>query len=160
MVHCFDDQSILRVPGAGPAMQCWDERGLDLLEAAAQHLDKQVVVAVPAPLVIKRDYKQIGALECFQHRLPLLLFCHCLAEGAAELLQDSSTQQERLHRRRLPCQYFLGEAIQHVAMTAAEGGHEPGDIASATQGERSALESSYPAFRPMLPRCNGLRTPT
>src|SRR5438034_6389604 len=58
VLHCFDKQRVLLVPGAGTAMQDGQLRWLCLLKVAAQYLSKQVVVAVPAPLVVQCDHKQ------------------------------------------------------------------------------------------------------
>src|SRR5215467_9326413 len=80
MLYGFGDESVLFVPYAGATMQCGDERGFCLLQVAREHLGKQVVVAVPVPLVIERSHKQVRAFERFEHRLAPLLFRHGLAE--------------------------------------------------------------------------------
>ena len=89
---------------------------------AAQHLGKQVMVAVPAPLVVEGDHKQVRPLERFQHRLAPLLLCHRIAEWPAEALQDACVQQKLLHRSGLPREHLVGEVVQHIAMAAGEGG--------------------------------------
>ena len=68
--------------------------GSALLQVAAQHLGKQVVVAVPAPLVVEGDHKQVRPLERFQHRLTPLLTRHRIAEWSAEAFQDTGVQAE------------------------------------------------------------------
>src|SRR5215469_14579766 len=50
---CFVDQFLVFVPGAGPAVQLSNQRRLLLLQPTAQHLSKQVMVAIPLPLVIE-----------------------------------------------------------------------------------------------------------
>src|SRR5437870_13678399 len=53
MLHRFVRQIVLLIPGTGTPMQDGWQRRLYLLQVAAQHLGKQVVVAVPAPLVVE-----------------------------------------------------------------------------------------------------------
>ena len=62
----FEFQSSLFEPLAGAQVQ----PGLLLRGALAQELGKQVVVAIPAPLVVQRDDEQVGAFEEFQGLLP------------------------------------------------------------------------------------------
>src|SRR5215469_14726429 len=112
---------MLLVPGTGTTMYVGNQSGFYLPEVTTQDFGKQVVVAVPAPLIVQGDYKQVRLLERFQHDLAPLLLCHRIAERSAEALQDAGVQQKLLHRRRLPCEHFFGEVVQHKAMTAAKG---------------------------------------
>ena len=52
MLHRFREHLVLLVPDAGTPMQLWHQLGLRLLQAAAQHTGKQVMVAVPVLFVI------------------------------------------------------------------------------------------------------------
>ena len=133
--------------------------GSALLQVAAQHLGKQVVVAVPAPLVVEGDHKQVRPVERFQHRLAPLLTRHRIAERPAEALQDRGVQEKRLHRSRLPREHLFGEVVQHIAMSAGEGSQKRGDIGSALQRERGQLQSCNPAFRAALEGGDGLEAP-
>jgi len=121
----------------------------------AQHLGKQVVVAVPTSLVIKRDHKQVRPLERFQHGLAPLLTRHRIAERSAEALQETGAQEKLLHRSGLPREDLFTQVVQHIAMAAAEGSQKPGDIGSALQRERGQLQPSNPAFRAALENGNG-----
>ena len=97
MLHRFDGQPVLLKPPASATMQLRHQLRLRLQQVAAQHLGKQVVVAVPTSLVLQGDYKQVRPLERFQHRLASLLACYCIIERSAEPLQDARVQEKLLH---------------------------------------------------------------
>src|SRR6516164_1613532 len=103
---------MLFVPVAGSPMQDLWRRGLPLLQVAAQHISKQVVVAVPVPLIVKGDHKQVGPLESFKHPLAPLLLRHRITEWSTEALQDAGVQEKLQHRRGLPREHLFGEIIK------------------------------------------------
>src|SRR5688572_23868964 len=45
-------------------------RGAPLVQSLSQQITKEVVIAIPAPLVIQRDDEEIDAFEIFQGGLP------------------------------------------------------------------------------------------
>ena len=53
MGDCLVEQLVLLVPTTGPAVEFRNYRRLLLLQTAAQHLGKQVVVAVPLPFIVE-----------------------------------------------------------------------------------------------------------
>src|SRR6266699_7020155 len=114
---------------------------------AAQHFGKQVVVAVPMPLLVQGDHKQVGPLERFQHGLTSLLFPHCIAEWSAEAFEETGVQEKLLHRGGLPREHLCGEVVEHIAMAPSESNKKPGDISPALQRKRSQLQAGNPAFR-------------
>ena len=128
-------------------MQLGNQCGFSLLQVAAQHFGKQVVVAVPAPLVVEGDHKQVRAIERFQHRLTPLLLHHGITERPTEALQDTGVQEKLLHRSGLPREHLVGEVVEYIAMAAGEGSQKPRDIGSALQREGGQLQASNPAFR-------------
>src|SRR5947209_18193837 len=66
MLHGFDEQLVLLIPGAGAVMELGDERGMHLLQTMAQHLGKQVMVAIPLSLVVQWKKKQVGTLQMLE----------------------------------------------------------------------------------------------
>src|SRR6266704_3058148 len=92
---------MLLIPPAGTAMEFWYRVRLYLLQAAAQHLGKQLVVAIPPPFIIERDHEEIGMLNCLQHRLPTRLLRHRITEWSREAVQNAGVEEKRLHRGRL-----------------------------------------------------------
>ncbi|HEX6108661.1 MAG TPA: hypothetical protein VFZ02_04550, partial [Ktedonobacteraceae bacterium] len=150
VMHRFDDQVMLLVPGTGATMQFRNEGGRRLVQTAPQQVGEQVVVAVPLSLVVEGGHKQVGPLEGLQHRLALLLSSDRVTERTREAFQNRGLQQKRLHRGGLPGEHFLGEVIQHEVMAAGEGGDKTGDSGASLQRERGQLQTSNPALRPGL----------
>ena len=76
MLKRFDLQTLLLTPLAGTLMEfgqaipliLW-RRGDLLVESLPQQIRKEMVIAIPASLVIQRDDEQVGSLQLFQHCL-------------------------------------------------------------------------------------------
>ena len=60
--------AVLFMPLAGAQVEFGEFFGFS--QALAQQIAKEMVIAVPAPLVIQRDDEQVGAFEIFQGFLP------------------------------------------------------------------------------------------
>src|SRR5437867_8027882 len=59
VLHRFSKHPVLLVPHTGAMMELRYQRRLGLTEVAAQHLGKQMMVTVPAPLLVECDDKQV-----------------------------------------------------------------------------------------------------
>ena len=77
MLKSFNLQSMVFIPLAGTAVQfgyapsfvlC--RRGYALMQSLAQQISKEMVIAVPAPLIVQGDEEQVGVFEIFQGCLP------------------------------------------------------------------------------------------
>src|SRR5690349_14290870 len=77
MVKRFNQEALVFIPGTStdvqlvhPALRiCW--RGCDALgEAQSEQIRKEMVIAVPTPLVVQGNDEQVGAFEVFQGGLP------------------------------------------------------------------------------------------
>ena len=76
MVKCLDLQAIVFIPLTGAnVILGYVARRQVLSEALAQQICKEMVIAVPTPLVVQGDDEQVGAVEIFQD---------CLPEGKAD----------------------------------------------------------------------------
>jgi hypothetical protein len=62
---------VLLVPTTSPSVQLSNHRWLLLLQPTAQHLGKQVMVAIPVPLVIEGNQEQVAPLDMHQKRLAI-----------------------------------------------------------------------------------------
>src|SRR5215212_6705891 len=82
------------IPGAGPLMQLWDDRRLHLLQAGAQHLGKEMMIAIPLTGVIQRDEEEIGLFELLQKLLAVLLTSDRITQRRAHLIKDRRLQQK------------------------------------------------------------------
>ena len=61
------------VPGARSPVQLMDAVGLLVKQMRAQHIGKEMVVAVPLAAVVERDQEQVRPIESLQHRLAAVL---------------------------------------------------------------------------------------
>ena len=96
-----------------------------LLGMLTQHIGKQVVVAVPVTLLIKRNQKEISPLECRQHSLATLRGFvsrrkHGIAQWRTEALKMGSMQQECLCRWWKLAQHFIAKVISQQSLTARD----------------------------------------
>src|SRR6266545_5812809 len=74
MVDRLANQAVLLEPRACAAVA---QRALQVL---AQKVLEQVMVAIPVPLAVQADEKQVGLVQVLQHRLAGLLASHGIAE--------------------------------------------------------------------------------
>ena len=64
-------QAIVLVPLAGAYVQFgYAARGSALKQSLPQQLSKQMMIAVPTPLLVQGDEEQVGVLDVFQGFLP------------------------------------------------------------------------------------------
>src|SRR5215203_7446638 len=101
MMNCFGDQLPLLEPSAGLAVQFRDEIWARLLQALAQHVHEEVMVTIPAPLVVQRNHEQVGALETLQCRLPISMSGNGVAQGSTHPIKDGGFEQEGTQLFRL-----------------------------------------------------------
>ena len=69
MANGVVSEPMLRTPGRRVAVQCRDLARLFLLQAGAEQVGEQVVVAPPAAHLIQRRQEQAGRLDLLQQRL-------------------------------------------------------------------------------------------
>ena len=86
--------AVLLVPRARPPVQVGNVLGLLVQQVRAQHVRKEVVVAIPPAAVVERDHEQVPALQRLQHGLPAVLAGDGIAQRAAQPVQDGGLQQE------------------------------------------------------------------
>ena len=94
VTHSVVGQRMLLVPGGGASMQLREPRRLLLLQARAQEVGKQMVVAPPAPHLVHRHKEQVRSLDLLQHLLAVAAACDGVAERPRQPLQDRRLQQE------------------------------------------------------------------
>ena len=91
VAHCFPDVAGLGVPAAGAVVQAGDVAGPFASQVGPQDVCEQVVVAVPAALVVQRDQEKVLPLQQVEHgsgtagasrRRPVAV--HCLTQRSAK----------------------------------------------------------------------------
>src|SRR5437660_7967647 len=105
MVKRFNREAMVFIPDAGTTMQFGHiphliscRRGASLLQSLSQQISKEMVIAVPASLVIQGDEEQVGVFEIFQGCLPGTRGGeqNGITKRAAQAVQDRCTQQKGL----------------------------------------------------------------
>src|SRR6266566_5091405 len=91
-----------------------------MLQAVAQYIGKQVVVAKPALLIIERDDEQISPFQVLEHPLALLFDKNGIAEWPTQAVEHRSVQQKVLDVFWLVLQNFFDKVLQYIATTARE----------------------------------------
>ena len=127
-------------------MQPRHPAGLFLLQAGAEQVGEQAVVAPPAAHLIERQQEQAGLLHLLQQGLAARAAGDRVAQPAAEPLQHRGLQQERLQLLGLALQYFLAQVVQDITVAAGERGHEGGRIGLAAQGQGRELQPGRPSL--------------
>ena len=82
------------MPRARAPMQGRDLIGLLRQQARAEHVGKEVVVAIPPSRVVQRHEKEVAALQRLQPRAAALLAGDGFAEGAVQPVEDGGLEQE------------------------------------------------------------------
>ena len=136
------------VPGRGVAVQLRYAAGLLLLQAGAEQVGEQVVIAPPAAHLIQRDQEQARPFGLLEQRLAALAAGDGVAQRAAEPLQHRGLQQERAQLLVLPLEHLFGQVVQDVPVAAGERGHEAGGIVMSAQRQRGQRQPGRPALGP------------
>jgi hypothetical protein len=123
-----------------------DPLGLLPLQAGAEQVGEQLVVAPPAAHLIHRHQEQVGPLHLLQHRLAIDPAGDRIAQPAGQPLQHRGLQQEPAQLLGLAVEDLLGQVVQDVPVAATEGRHEPGGIRSSLQGQAGQLQARDPPF--------------
>ena len=126
--HRVIGQPMLLAPGGRVTVQARDPAGSLLLQAGAQQVGEQVVVAPPAAHIIQRHQEQVRPLRLLQHRLAAVPAGDRITQPAGQAFQQRGFQQEGAHLLALALEYLLGQVVQDIAVAAAERRHEPGGI--------------------------------
>ena len=121
-------QPVLLMPGRRVTVQFCGPARLPMLQAGAQQVGEQVVVAPPATDLIERHQEQAGPFRLLQPRLAAGAAGHRVAQRAAKALQHRGLHQEGSYLLALPLEHLLGQEVQHVAVAAGERRHEPDHI--------------------------------
>ena len=141
------------VPGTGSSVQVRHLVGVLGQQTRAQHVGEQVVVAVPGAFRIERHHEQVVALELLQRAGRAGAAGHRVAQGTGELVEERSTEQERVHLAGLPGQHLVGEVVDDEPVAAGEGLDEGGHrvtLADAAEGEAGELQPGDPALRALV----------
>ena len=119
----------LGVPARGRPVQVASPVGVVGGEPRAQRVGEQVVVAVPPPMVVKRDDEQVLALQGLEHPLTVGPAGQVIAETSGQLVEHGGVEEECAHVVRLPVQDLLDEVVKDEPVAPGEGVDETADVA-------------------------------
>src|SRR5258708_9135191 len=137
-------EAVLLVPAAGTQVQVRDQRRGCLPQTLAQGLSKQLVIAIPAPVVIEGDQEQVSMLQQVELSLAVMLCTHSITQGGAPAIQERGLHQEVLDGCTLMSADFVRQVVHHIAMAPTEGRGEACRSLTAPQRERRALHPRPP----------------
>ena len=141
-------QPALRGPGGRVPVQIGNPAGLFGLQAGAEQVGEQVVVAPPAAHLIQRHQEQPGPFGLFQQRLAAGPAGDRVAQLPRQPLQHRGLQQKRAHLLTLVLEHLLGQVVQDIAVAAGERGDEAVDVGLPAQRQARQLQPGRPALGP------------
>jgi len=157
--HRISEQPVLGEPSAGRGVQLADPVGMPGRQTGTQSVGEEVVVAVPATLVVERDDEQILTLKDLQHRLTVAATGQGVAQAAGQLVEHGRVEQEPAHLVRLPVQNFLYEVVENEPVAPGERLDKPRDVTRPVAGagmhpgrQRGQLQSRRPPLGARLER--------
>ena len=114
----------LLVPAAGPPMQHRHVLGALGEEPGEQHVGEQVVVAVPAALVIERNEEQVASFQRLEEAASAGSCGDRVAQGTAQAIQDGGVQQEPAQVCRLLVEHLVDQVVHDEPVVPGEGRDE------------------------------------
>ena len=121
------------VPGAGPAMQPGDVSGALVEQARVQDVGEQVVVAVPAAVVVEGHDEQVLSFQGRQGRPPVRTAGDGIAQRSGHPVEHRRLEQEPPQVVGLAVEDLVGEVVHDEPVVAREALDEPGGVVSALQ---------------------------
>ena len=134
-MHGLLNQPLVGEPGACPFMELDDvSRRGTTSQPLLHHICEQMMIAIPAALVVQRYEKTMESLQIGKNDLAVgTVVDSCggsvdretkdvVAEGCAEALQDRRGQHEGLDMGRKLRNDLVDQVINHKPIAAADGG--------------------------------------
>ncbi len=148
-------QPVLLVPAGRVAVQLRHLAGPFGLQAGAEQVGEQMVVAPPSAHLVQRDQEQPGPVHLLQQRLAAGPAGDRVTQLARQPVQHRGLQQEGAHLLALPLQHLFGQIIEHVAVAAGEGSNEAGHVLLPAQRQGGQLQPGRPPLGPGHQRRHG-----
>ena len=118
------------------------------MQALAQQIGKEMMIAVPAPLVVQRHDEQVGVFDIRQD-----FFAgtrgreqNGITQRAAQALKNRCAQQKSLDAFGLLLQHFFNQVVQHEMVAAGERLDEACGVLMSLQRNCGQLQPDNPAF--------------
>src|SRR5262249_30232917 len=121
MLYGLDFQLLGPQPAARQPMQFGVRPRALIEQAALQKLGKQMVISIPATLLIQLQQEQPRMLDEVEHSPAVVIAGERVAKGRAEPIQHRSLEHELAHLDGQRGKHFLGKEIRYGAAVAREG---------------------------------------
>src|SRR5262249_8192645 len=118
--------------------------GTFLQQASVEDVGEELVVAIPAALVVQGYDEQVAPFQGYQCRCPTGLAGDGVAQGAGEPVQDRGVEQEVVDLWRLLGQDLLDEVVDDVTVVAGEPRNERSGVRPVPKGQSGQLERGDP----------------
>jgi len=148
----LSDQPVALVPTGGTEVQLAHASGTLAPEPASKEICEEIMVTVPAPLVVQSEEEEVLPLKTLQHRLPIGVAGEIVAQRSGKIVEDRGRKQKFAHVRGLASENLLGQKVEYVTVAAREGFDEAGGVFATPHGETGQLQPGDPALCPLLQR--------
>ena len=132
-----------------------------LPKLVAQHIRKEMMIAIPAALLIQGNEEQVCGLQLSQHGLAICALRQPVTQLTRHPVQDRRLQQKGPHLFGLAAEHFRDQIIRNVMVAAGEGGNETRRYPRTLCIERgvwmASAASCSPAIQPSV-RCSNAGT--
>src|SRR5215831_9753429 len=111
-----------------------------------EHFSKEMVIAIPLPLVIQRNEKEIAPLQGRQECAAICLAGNSVAQWTTQPVEDRGLKQEGTDRFGLALQDLFNQVVHYVPVVSSERLDESVNVLLTLQGQRGQLQTGNPAF--------------
>ena len=143
-------------------MDAGDPFGVVHREAGPQEVREQVVIAVPAAIIVEGNHEQVRPLEALQHRLTASVrrtacarrtlpghpaaLSHGIAQGAAQPFEETGPEQEGERGGSQARQHLLGHEVEQEAVAGAEPANHGACVRAIADRQAGELDGRGPAL--------------
>ena len=132
--------------------------GLLLQGMSREHVGKEVVVAKPVAVIIKRHNKEVTALQEIQHRHTVVLVGDGIAQLPTQTVENGGLAQEVSHTFGLALEHLFDQIVDDIPVVASESldesAHAGCPLDAPAHRECRQLETGNPAFGARLQDAN------
>ena len=126
-------------PSGRAAMQLGRPSWVLVAEVGAKDVGEEVVVSPPLPVIVEWDEEQPGALQIDEPRRSARLSRDCIAQRAAQPLENGGGEQEGADLVALEREDLIGEIVDDETVVAREPGDRRARIVAILQGKTGQL---------------------
>ena len=131
VMHRLAPEPLRRKPFAGARVQSGQLVRVLPHELGGQEIDEQMVIAIPAAIVVERQDEQLAPLDLGDERGRIGRLCNRGADIGTKAAENHGPHQELAHRFRQGSEDFFLQVPADVAASTAERLDQIADVALA-----------------------------